>query len=1110
MDVDQIDLAPLLQRLRNTTADKTMEYIHGWDESLSPTEKERFGSYEKRILAKLRTIRHKYTTASMQDERIKCIGTIRPADSMCLFVCGLLPYPGMSFSGWVSSDKPAVKAYADAFFEYMMGDAMQNTIQIYQTLPVTDDDLLNPLLTDTTKPAPGYICAETLISEDMHALHAKNVLILDAFSPKPEDLNNQALADHTFLQYHPVVWHLHCLWLYSADNTLCCYAAKTGSACYIFIGNYEDHVNKVKADANTDRNKAVLELVVRPLKIYQMSHLNLTATHEAVISRSQHQDNFQYYMPLTYVHLYVHPKPVYLDTNFAGTDIESMLAFVVGRGQNTIIQTLPYTPQNSIIFTLPAAPPANAYAQLAASHHALMKAHAFVIPDRATEEEILFDPIDAPGHSKHLDYIGALCTVRYNWVFDLKSRHADIRAIKEPAADAPCHEIDVYRHIIHLNSSDKTGPSKVLKPLYTGCYVQDVVTKRKGVIVFDVQERGRGKYFQGHEHFNDLLHAAGLSQMVQNATDDCYTTCTKFGIDAAKTSDYCVVDAMKTYFNPHDKWTLCDMAYKYVVRAADDTYFMQDSFTLDKDIRQTTTTETFARCPFCPVCFDDVQDAHQPSCMYYHIRDTHTQFPIADIAHIAGRPASPRVMEELIASDSSDPPNSKAPSHSSADVDFEEGDHHGDTDKHVEKCRELLLQLSRIRPQDFTHQLEAHDQVAANTIDQWKRKYETLKGQLKALNDGVQTRSTESLTLIKQLEEALAKLTAAFRNREAESAATTAAKLDLQKELQRLSEEHTRKQDENIEKEREMIEKNTEERRRTAQEHNEKMQKAIEKHDELEKVLQKVHDENQKKHDETNTKLAEALQNNLTHNTEVEALQRQVQEKNKRIAELEAALAALRLEEHTAPPAPPPADDTALRAAEQQVRALQAELEAHKKYARNLQADVARLKAQIAEITSSLQSKVTKHQAGLTDLKQTISRNTQRQISKAVLMQLLIAKDYRGIRAAVEGRAALPRTNYSTAAVFLHLESMGATWKMHLDNEARLQVTDDQKKAVMDRRHLVLEQMLYDLTLWFSMLNDVKTRYCSAHVAAFIRAFDLRPDEVTGNEPEASSDDEDA
>ena len=286
------------------------------------------------------------------------------------------------------------------------------------------------------------------------------------------------------------------------------------------------------------------------------------------------------------------------------------------------------------------------------------------------------------------------------------------------------------------------------------------------------------------------------------------------------------------------------------------------------------------------------------------------------------------------------------------------------------------------------------------------------------------------------------------------------------------------------------------------------MQKAIEKHDEL----QKVHDENQRKHDETNTKLAEALQNNLTHNTEVEALQRQVQEKNKRIAELEAALAALRLDvdalKHVAPPAPPPADDTALRAAEEQVRKLQAELEAHKKYARNLQADVARLKAQIAEITSSLQSKVTKHQAGLTDLKQTISRNTQRQISKSVLMELLLAHNYTAIRDAVKARAELARTTYSTAAVFLHLESMGATWKMYELNEARPQDTDEDKEKVMQRRHLVLEQMLYDLTLWFSMLNDVKTRYCSAHVAAFIRAFDLRPDEVTDNEPEASSDDE--
>jgi hypothetical protein len=92
--------------------------------------------------------------------------------------------------------------------------------------------------------------------------------------------------------------------------------------------------------------------------MYKMSHLNLAiGTHEAVISRSRHADNFTNYMPLTYVHLFVHPKTVYLDTNFEGTGIESMLAFVVGKGQKTILQNLPYTPQNQIIFTLPADPP---------------------------------------------------------------------------------------------------------------------------------------------------------------------------------------------------------------------------------------------------------------------------------------------------------------------------------------------------------------------------------------------------------------------------------------------------------------------------------------------------------------------------------------------------------------------------------------------------------------------------------------------------------------------------------------------------------------------------------------------------------------------------------
>ena len=39
---------------------------------------------------------------------------------------------------------------------------------------------------------------------------------------------------------------------------------------------------------------------------------------------------------------------------------------------------------------------------------------------------------------------------------------------------------------------------------------------------------------------------------------------------------------MKTYFNQHNKWSLCDMAYKYVVRTADDLRLQGGPVTMER------------------------------------------------------------------------------------------------------------------------------------------------------------------------------------------------------------------------------------------------------------------------------------------------------------------------------------------------------------------------------------------------------------------------------------------------------------------------------------------------------------------------------------------------
>ena len=1116
---DSMDLDALVRRLRPLTAAQTMHYITTRDGELKDNNIQ--GSYSQRIRGKLTTIRNKYMNEAFKNERIRITGNVMPADSMCLFVCGLLPYPGMSFMQWVSSDQPAVTAYANAFFDYMMQASA--AIYVQTTKPTSNDAELTRLQTDAlTTPSPCFICAEELLLEDMLTLNDKKVLILDAFSYKNKD--DAFSADDTFLQYHPVVWHLHCLYLFRADDTLCCYAAKTPGASYAFMGNYEKHFKTVKENSLTKTApQAVLEMIVRPLEMYQRSLQTLGAP-DAVISRSRHKEGWTYdittYIPLTYAHMLVWQsiKPIYVDANF--DDIEGMLAFVVARSQRIILNTLPYDPAQTNAFALPTDPPPNAYAQLAQTHHALMQTHAFVIPDRATEEEILFDKITPGGHSKHRDYIGALCTVRYNWVFDRTSRHADISAIRAPKPDALYHEIDVYRHIAHLNSSGTINASPFLKIMLTGGHVRETVgQKRAGVVVFDVQEHGRfHKYFKGHGHLNDSLRVAGL-QTIQ-APDDCWTTCTNFGIDASKTSNYCVVDAMKTYFNQQNKWSLCDMAYKYVVRTADDQYFVQDSFALNQDISKTTTTDTFARCPFCPVCFEDIQNGDQQSAMYYHIRDTEKDFPVANIAHVAQRPPSPRLPhlhEDLpsgssdpSSSDPSDPSDSSDGGHSARSFDPERATQH--TKRHDE-FEALMLRLRRqIDLQKVATASDAQAEVAAWSHEALKKKYDKLKRDFDDL-----TKTAENS--LNAFEENFKLLLANIHQETEDAKKEKVETATLQQQLKHQSEEHARKA-------KELTKEHEEKMAKVAKEHEDNVTKLLEDHS---KKLQE-HDDKHEESDKLKTAfeqqiadLEKQLQDNLKHNTDLAALTRESQARQDTIDRLTrdiqnlnaahaTALGALQdeLDKLKSKPTPPaaPHDDAALHAALADVRRLQAELKTCTTNKQVLQRDISDLRQQISDMTRELKNTVATNQTRLTDLKQTISRNTQREISRSELMKLLLAQDYPAIRDAVQGRATQPRRVYSTAAVFLHLESMGATWKMYLANEAESQKTDDQKKKVMDRRFLVLEQMLYDLTLWFSMLNNVKTRYCSAHVTAFIHAFGLRNDETRDPNAEASSDED--
>ena len=127
-----VDLDRFLTKLRPMTASIAIEYIKERDSKLDPSDPK--GSYSQLILTALTTIRHNHITDNIQSERIKFTGTIRPADTMCLFVCGFLAYPPMTFSVWVSTDES--EHYTDQFFDYMI-ENLGKTIQVQAIGPTT-------------------------------------------------------------------------------------------------------------------------------------------------------------------------------------------------------------------------------------------------------------------------------------------------------------------------------------------------------------------------------------------------------------------------------------------------------------------------------------------------------------------------------------------------------------------------------------------------------------------------------------------------------------------------------------------------------------------------------------------------------------------------------------------------------------------------------------------------------------------------------------------------------------------------------------------------------------------------------------------------------------
>jgi hypothetical protein len=104
------------------------------------------------VLTFLKTIRTKAST-NVVAYTINCTGAVDMSYCMCLFVCGLLTHPSMSFLGLVQENKD----YANQFFDYMIKNAGgQITVEEYTSASQAGGaavtgmfDVLNPQGTQT-------------------------------------------------------------------------------------------------------------------------------------------------------------------------------------------------------------------------------------------------------------------------------------------------------------------------------------------------------------------------------------------------------------------------------------------------------------------------------------------------------------------------------------------------------------------------------------------------------------------------------------------------------------------------------------------------------------------------------------------------------------------------------------------------------------------------------------------------------------------------------------------------------------------------------------------------------------------------------------------------
>ena len=287
---------------------------------------------------------------------------------MSLFVCGLLRHKNMSFLSLTQNNDK----YAKSFLSYLKLSASRNyKIEVEKHTQSVDN--ISDDYTRVGVSPECFICAR---DKDPRNMSYDNLLVLDAFSREDQ-----------FTRYHPLVWHICCLWLFDRDapeKKLCSYAVKSygdKGQSYIFIANYEDHVANTRLKDKIQDKDVVAALVTQPLELYRTHVLTLSIAPAAVLSKIRHARNIDAYRPLAYAHLLVQPAcPLYADVDF-NTDLEALFAAVVGLPQNDIIDNLVLAKLTNDLIqrsdALKASP--TSYQQLANAHYDLMMTHKFVI-----------------------------------------------------------------------------------------------------------------------------------------------------------------------------------------------------------------------------------------------------------------------------------------------------------------------------------------------------------------------------------------------------------------------------------------------------------------------------------------------------------------------------------------------------------------------------------------------------------------------------------------------------------------------------------------------------------------------------------------------------------